>query len=157
MLGYRGISLRRNSAPLGPYSGNMPRALWWSWGGGAVSYERGIPVHPESLFLTLNRAPSTLNPHRPLNTIIEVGTSNSCRSAAPVNKLHFGRNLQKLSLHTFYNTIIQLGAPVNGSIYQAHCGKAIMSIFGVESHYIFFFFYFFFITLEPRVEPQHNL
>ena len=22
----------------------MPRALWWSWGGGAVSYERSIPV-----------------------------------------------------------------------------------------------------------------
>jgi len=22
----------------------MPRALWWSWGGGAVSYERGTPV-----------------------------------------------------------------------------------------------------------------
>ena len=22
----------------------MPRALWWSYGGGAVSYERGTPV-----------------------------------------------------------------------------------------------------------------
>ena len=31
-------------APLGPYSRNMPRALWWSYGGGAVSYERGTPV-----------------------------------------------------------------------------------------------------------------
>ena len=27
---YRGTSLIRNSAPLGPYSRNMPRALWWS-------------------------------------------------------------------------------------------------------------------------------
>ena len=26
---YRGTSLIRNSAPLGPYSSNMPRALWW--------------------------------------------------------------------------------------------------------------------------------
>ena len=30
---YRGTSLITNSAPLGPYSRNMPRALWWSWGG----------------------------------------------------------------------------------------------------------------------------
>ena len=27
---YRGTSPIRNSAPLGPYSRNMPRALWWS-------------------------------------------------------------------------------------------------------------------------------
>ena len=27
---YRGTSLKRSSAPLGPYSRNMPRALWWS-------------------------------------------------------------------------------------------------------------------------------
>ena len=31
---YRGTSLKRNSAPLGPYSRTMPRALWRSWGGG---------------------------------------------------------------------------------------------------------------------------
>jgi hypothetical protein len=30
---YRGTSLTRNSAPLGPYSRNMPWGLWWSWGG----------------------------------------------------------------------------------------------------------------------------
>jgi len=33
---YRGTSLIRNSAPLRPYSWNMPRPLWWSWGGGGV-------------------------------------------------------------------------------------------------------------------------
>ena len=27
---YRGTSLMRDSAPLGPYSRTMPRALWWS-------------------------------------------------------------------------------------------------------------------------------
>jgi len=27
---YRGTSLIRNSAPLGPYGRYMPRALWWS-------------------------------------------------------------------------------------------------------------------------------
>ena len=27
---YRGTSRIRNRAPLGPYSRNMPRALWWS-------------------------------------------------------------------------------------------------------------------------------
>ena len=26
------------------YSRTMPRVLWWSEGGGAVSYERGTPV-----------------------------------------------------------------------------------------------------------------
>ena len=40
---YRGTSLIRNRAPLGPYSSRMPRALWWSWGGGRF-YERGTPV-----------------------------------------------------------------------------------------------------------------
>ena len=31
---YRGASLIRNCAPLGPYSRIMPRALWWANGGG---------------------------------------------------------------------------------------------------------------------------
>jgi hypothetical protein len=31
---YRGASLIRNCAPLGPYSRPMPRVLWWSWGWG---------------------------------------------------------------------------------------------------------------------------
>ena len=43
--GYRGTSLIRNSASLGPYSRTMHRTLWKPWlGGGAVSYERGTPV-----------------------------------------------------------------------------------------------------------------
>jgi len=29
-VAYRGTSLIRNNAPLGPYSRTMPRALWWS-------------------------------------------------------------------------------------------------------------------------------
>ena len=38
---YRGTSLKRNSAPLGPYSRNMPRALWWSQlGGGCFLWAR---------------------------------------------------------------------------------------------------------------------
>jgi len=41
---YRGTSLIRNRAPLGPYSRIMPMALLWPYGGGAVSYERGTPV-----------------------------------------------------------------------------------------------------------------
>ena len=32
--GYRGTSHIRNNPPLGPYSRLMPRALWWSYGGG---------------------------------------------------------------------------------------------------------------------------
>ena len=36
-LEYRGTSSIRNRAPVGPYSRAMPRALWWSWGGGSRS------------------------------------------------------------------------------------------------------------------------
>ena len=31
---YRGTPLIRNSAPLGPYSRTLHRALWWPWGRG---------------------------------------------------------------------------------------------------------------------------
>ena len=41
---YRGTSLIRNTPLLGPYSKTIPRGKWWSWGGGAVSHERGTPV-----------------------------------------------------------------------------------------------------------------
>jgi len=41
------------------YSRAMPRTLWWSLGGGAVSYERGAPVHPLSFHsLASNLTPS---------------------------------------------------------------------------------------------------
>ena len=40
----RVTSLIRNNAPLGPYSRTMRMALWWSQGGGAVSYDRGTNV-----------------------------------------------------------------------------------------------------------------
>ena len=40
---YRGTWPTRNSVLLGPYSRTMPRALWWSQGGVAVSYEQGTP------------------------------------------------------------------------------------------------------------------
>ena len=33
---YMGTLLIRNSTHLGPYSGTMPRALWWSLGGGSI-------------------------------------------------------------------------------------------------------------------------
>ena len=41
---YRGTSLIRNRAPLGPYSRTMPRVL----GGSAVSDGRGTPVQVEA-------------------------------------------------------------------------------------------------------------
>ena len=44
ILPNRGTSFIRNTPPLGPYSRTKPRVLWWSLGGGAVSYERG--THP---------------------------------------------------------------------------------------------------------------
>ena len=42
--GYRGTSLTRNTPLLGPYSRTMPNALWRSWGGGALSYERSTHI-----------------------------------------------------------------------------------------------------------------
>ena len=44
MAQYRGTSLIRSSLPLGPYRRAMPRALWWSQGGEAVSHEGSTPV-----------------------------------------------------------------------------------------------------------------
>ena len=41
---YRGTSLMRNRTPIRLYSSSMPRALCWSYGGGAFSYVRGTPV-----------------------------------------------------------------------------------------------------------------
>jgi hypothetical protein len=42
--GVQGTLFVRNHAPLGPCSRNMPRTLWWSYGGWADPYERGTPV-----------------------------------------------------------------------------------------------------------------
>ena len=41
---YRGTSFIRNSAPWEAYSRTTPGVLWWSYRGGAVSYQRGHPV-----------------------------------------------------------------------------------------------------------------
>jgi len=44
---YRGTSLIRNSAPQGPYSRNMHRVLWWSWGG-ELFRMREVPLYMRS-------------------------------------------------------------------------------------------------------------
>ena len=62
-----GTSLIRNTPLLGPYRRTIHRVLWWSWGGGAVSYERGTPVG--SLELAYRR---TLGRCVPLFNISEV-------------------------------------------------------------------------------------
>ena len=48
LVPYKGTSLIRNSAPLGPYRRNMPRALWWSCGGGGVFLTSEVPLHPHT-------------------------------------------------------------------------------------------------------------
>ena len=46
---YRGASLERNSAPLGPYSRTMHRSPWWSQGGGLfLMSEALLYATPES-------------------------------------------------------------------------------------------------------------
>ena len=46
---YRGISLIRNSPPLGPYSRPMLRTLWWSLGRVRFLISE-IPLHLAALF-----------------------------------------------------------------------------------------------------------
>ena len=41
----RYTSLIRNSAPIGPYSRTMPRALWWSGGGLFLMSEAPLYMH----------------------------------------------------------------------------------------------------------------
>ena len=41
---YRDTSLMKNTPLLGPYRRTIPRVLWWSLGGAAVSYERSTSV-----------------------------------------------------------------------------------------------------------------
>ena len=48
---YRGTSLIRNSALLGPYSKTMPRALWWFWGYPCTGRLRNTLASPEPLEL----------------------------------------------------------------------------------------------------------
>ena len=47
-----GTSLIRNCNLLVPYSRTVPRALWWHWWRGAVSYERDTPAE----FATLRKS-----------------------------------------------------------------------------------------------------
>ena len=47
---YRGTSLIKHPPPLGLDGRLVPRALWWPWGVGAVSYERGTPVASTVLY-----------------------------------------------------------------------------------------------------------
>jgi hypothetical protein len=49
---YRGTSLKRNSAPIGPYSRTMLRALWWSYGGGGCFLSAKYPCTSEAPQLT---------------------------------------------------------------------------------------------------------
>ena len=53
---HRIASLIINRTHLVPYSRLVPRALWWSWGGGAaVSYERGNHVSSRLLLGVVKR------------------------------------------------------------------------------------------------------
>ena len=52
----------------------MPRVLWWSWGGGALSYERGTPVRhvthahtPQNVLANLHAPPRQLSGWLPLS------------------------------------------------------------------------------------------
>ena len=63
----RGTSLIRNSAPVGPYRRTMPRLLWRSWGGAAVSYERGtLQVGVLKAFVPMGDAFNHLSSEHPV-------------------------------------------------------------------------------------------
>jgi hypothetical protein len=48
--GYRNTSLIAKCHHVGPYSRTIHRLLWRSYGEGAVSFERGTPVHEPKAF-----------------------------------------------------------------------------------------------------------
>ena len=62
-----------NSANLGPFSRNMPKALWWSLGGGAISHERGTPVRLAPMRVGLCWALGVMRPPAPSS-----GAPNLC-------------------------------------------------------------------------------
>ena len=45
VLLYKGTSLKRTPPPLGPCSRNMPRVLWWSYGGKLFLMSE-VPLYP---------------------------------------------------------------------------------------------------------------
>ena len=53
---YRGTSLISDTPLLGPYRRTLPRVLWWSFGGGGISHERGTPVSGEGVKFDSNEA-----------------------------------------------------------------------------------------------------
>jgi len=57
VLPYRGTSLIRNRAPLGPYSRTMPMALWKPWGGGLFLMSE-VPLYKRPLARAQPRAES---------------------------------------------------------------------------------------------------
>jgi len=77
-IDYRGTPLIRNRHLVGPCSRTMPRLLWRSQGGGAVSYERGTPVqnqHDHVLRPPGREGVYRGNPPRTINEL-RVGSGN---------------------------------------------------------------------------------
>ena len=62
---YRGTTLVGKCTPLGPYRRPMPRASWWSWGGGRVLMSQ-VPLystHP-GRYEALSQVGSNVIPRR---------------------------------------------------------------------------------------------
>ena len=76
---YRGTSLIRNNAPLGPYSRTKPVALWWSLGGRALSGIAALGLASSPAWCERNRCrgtslirkcPPPQDPHRALGMVL---------------------------------------------------------------------------------------
>ena len=66
---YRGTSLTRNSASLGPYSMAMPRALRWSWGGKLFLMSE-VPLYAlHEFIMTCWEGPCRIN-HEPYLSVV---------------------------------------------------------------------------------------
>ena len=95
---YRGSSRIRNRVLIGPYSRTMPKALRWSYGGpggGAVSYERGTPVH----FAVDSRSTQASKPSQSLRLVTQniTGASHSRHTISGLVCTLEGLNLHFIS------------------------------------------------------------
>ncbi|KAJ1490003.1 hypothetical protein T484DRAFT_1935956 [Baffinella frigidus] len=71
----------------------MPRAIWWSYGGKAVSYERGTPVRSDPEYTTGSGSGDSLQPpfhncdtHEPRKPRTASAASPLCSTGVPRSK-----------------------------------------------------------------------
>ena len=100
---YRGTSLTRTPSPLATYSRTMPRALRWSYGVGAVSYEGSTHAG----FLGTEDSVARRLRHSEMNKVYQMQLD---RSARHVSRPPGGCAVQLLALVFLHGLFVWAGA-----------------------------------------------